>query len=48
MVEDDHADELARTRALPIHDATRVGYPERMRKYRRDEGTPENEPRPDE
>jgi hypothetical protein len=27
--------ELSRTRGLAVHDAMRVGYPERMRKYRR-------------
>jgi len=27
--------ELARARKLPIHDAAKVGYPERMRRYRR-------------
>jgi hypothetical protein len=30
--------ELARARKLPIHDAARVGYPERMRRYRRQIG----------
>jgi hypothetical protein len=30
--------ELAKTRALPVFDATRVGYPERMRR-RKDEST---------
>lgn len=30
--------ELTRTRGLRVHDAMRVGYPERMRRYRRPEG----------
>jgi hypothetical protein len=29
--------ELTKTRGLPVHDAMRTGYPERMRKYRRPE-----------
>lgn len=29
--------ELARTRGLPVHDAMRTGYPERMRRRRRPE-----------
>lgn len=29
--------ELTRTRGLRVHDAMRVGYPERMRRYRRPE-----------
>jgi hypothetical protein len=45
--EDAFLRELARTRGLVIHDATRVGYPERMRKYRRPDGTPGDEPGPD-
>ena len=44
--EDTFLRELAKTRGLVIHDATRVGYPERMRTYRRAEGTPGNEPGP--
>jgi hypothetical protein len=28
--------ELARTRRLPVNDASKVGYPERMRRYRRE------------
>lgn len=30
--------ELARTRGLRVHDAARVGYPERMRRYKRPGG----------
>jgi hypothetical protein len=30
--------ELVRTRALKVHDASRVGYPERMRRYKRADG----------
>jgi hypothetical protein len=38
--------ELARARKLPIHDAGKVGYPERMRRYRRAQGpdAPGNSP----
>jgi hypothetical protein len=32
--------ELARTHGLRVQDATRVGYPERMRRYRRSHGDP--------
>jgi hypothetical protein len=32
--------ELARTRGLKIQDASRVGYPERMRRYKRPGGEP--------
>lgn len=35
--DDAYLRELARTRGLRVVDATRVGYPERMRKYRRPE-----------
>jgi len=38
--EDTFLRELSKTRGLRIHDATRAGYPERMRNYRRPEGTP--------
>jgi hypothetical protein len=38
--DDRYLRELARTRGLRVHDATRVGYPERMRRYRRPEGEP--------
>jgi hypothetical protein len=30
--------ELARTRGLKVQDASRVGYPERMRRYKRPDG----------
>lgn len=43
--DDRYLRELARTRGLRVHDATRVGYPERMRRYRRPEpGPPESAP----
>lgn len=35
--DDAYLRELARTRGLRVADATRVGYPERMRRYRRPE-----------
>jgi hypothetical protein len=44
--EDAFLRELSKTRGLLIHDATRVGYPERMRNYRRAEGTSEDDPGP--
>jgi hypothetical protein len=42
--EDAFLRELSKTRGMRIHDATRVGYPERMRKYRRAPGAPGQEP----
>jgi hypothetical protein len=36
--------ELARSRGLRVQDATRVGYPERMRRYRRPDGNPLDAP----
>lgn len=42
--EDTFLRELSKTRGLRIHDATRVGYPERMRNYRRAPGAPGQEP----
>lgn len=36
--------ELARTRGLRVQDATRVGYPERMRRYRPPHGDPGSDP----
>jgi hypothetical protein len=42
--EDAFLRELSRTRGLRIHDATRVGYPERMRNYRRPGGAQGKEP----
>lgn len=38
--DDRYLRELARSRGLRVHDAARVGYPERMRRYRRPEGEP--------
>jgi hypothetical protein len=38
LTDDRFLRELARTRGLKIQDASRVGYPERMRRYRRPGG----------
>lgn len=35
LADDRSLRDLARTRSLKVHDATRVGYPERMRRYKR-------------
>lgn len=35
LQDDSFVRELARTRRLPVNDASKVGYPERMRRYRR-------------
>jgi hypothetical protein len=35
LADDGYLRELARTHGLPVFDATRVGYPKRMREYRR-------------
>ena len=40
LSDDRYLRELARTRELKIHDASRVGYPERMRRYKRPDGEP--------
>ena len=37
LSEDAFLRDLARTRGLPVFDATRVGYPERMRRRRPEE-----------
>lgn len=36
--------DLARKRHLPIHDAAKVGYPDRMRRYKRGGPKPPDEP----
>ena len=35
LADDSFVRELARTRSLPVYDAARQGYPERMRRYKR-------------
>lgn len=39
--------ELNRTRGLPVHDAMRTGYPDRMRKYRRPDTGPPTDAAPE-
>jgi hypothetical protein len=35
LADDSFVRELSRTRSLPVFDAMRTGYPERMRRYKR-------------
>jgi hypothetical protein len=42
LADDAFVRELARTRSLPVFDAMRTGYPERMRRYKRPQ--PEDSP----
>lgn len=43
LKDDSFIRELARAQRLRVHDAAKVGYPERMRRYRRGEGAPPSE-----
>ena len=40
LTDDSYLRQLRRTHGLPIYDAVRVGYPERMRKYRKQRADP--------